>query len=309
MSPRSLVIVNPQSGRGAAGRRWRRLEARVREVLGPLEVERTRGPRDAERLAREAVRAGVERLVVAGGDGTWAEVASGLLGAGLGGYAQLGLLPMGTGSDLARSLGIPREPEAALATLAAGCARKVDAGRAHYTARDGTPRSSHFLNVASFGLSSRTVELARLAPSWVGGRAAFAFGSVGALLGGSSSRVVLRIDGETVLEGPSVLVAVANGRCFGGGMRVAPDASLDDGRFDVVQVAGIGAARLIAKLPKLYRGTLLSDPVTRFWRGACVEAESLDGPVPLEIDGEPLGALPLRIEILPGALQVIGSPA
>src|SRR6266850_6600559 len=140
---RTLVIVNPQSGGGATRRRWRALEPRVREALGALEIEHTRGARDAERLAREAVRAGVERVVVAGGDGTLAEVATGLLRAQLGHYAELAVLPMGTGCDFARTLGIPRDPDAALEVLRTGKARRIDVGHARYTGRSGAPADSY----------------------------------------------------------------------------------------------------------------------------------------------------------------------
>ena len=108
---RTLVIVNPQSHSGATGRRWPQIERELRAGLPEkFEVEHTRGPRDAERIAREGVRAGIERLVVAGGDGTVGEVATGVLGADLGARVEIGLLPLGTGRDLQRGLGLPREP-------------------------------------------------------------------------------------------------------------------------------------------------------------------------------------------------------
>ena len=117
MARRTLVIVNPHSRGGVTGRRWQALERRLREVLGALEVEPTRRARDAERIAREGVRAGIERLVVVGGDGTLGEVATGLLSAGLGGYAELGLLPLGTGGDFSRTLGVPADVEGALRSI------------------------------------------------------------------------------------------------------------------------------------------------------------------------------------------------
>ena len=137
---RTLVIVNPFSRDGATGRRFAGIERRLREVLGPLEVERTRGPRDAERLAREAVRAGVERLIVAGGDGTLSEVASGLLGAGLGAYARIGVLPFGTGGDFVKTLGIPRDLERAIACIAEGKVRRIDASRVTLRGEEGRAR-------------------------------------------------------------------------------------------------------------------------------------------------------------------------
>ena len=300
------MIVNPHSGGGATRRRWRKLEPRVREVLGAADIEHTEGARDAERLAREAVRAGIERVVIAGGDGTLAEVATGLLRAQLGHYAELAVLPMGTGCDFARTLGIPRDPIAALELLRTGKARRIDAGHARYTGKSGAPADSYFMNAASFGVSSLVVELAQRSARRLGGTAAFAVATVRALLTYQSARVALRVDGEPAGDDRYALVAAANGRHFGSGMRIAPDARVDDGWLDVVSVACASGLRLIPKLHKLYRGTLLDDPVVQFRRGRRIEADAAPGAVLLELDGEPVGALPAQIELLPGALSVVG---
>jgi diacylglycerol kinase (ATP) len=304
--PRTLVIVNPNSGAGTARRRWRKLEPRVREVLGAAEIEHTRAARDAERLAREAVRAGIERVVVAGGDGTFAEVATGLLRGQLGHYAEIALVPMGTGCDFARTLGVPRDPQGALEVLRTGKARRIDAGHARYAGKHGAPGDSYFVNAASFGVSSLVVELAQRSARRLGGRVAFALATVRALLTHQSARVTLRVDGELAADGEFALIAAANGRYFGSGMQIAPDARLDDGWLDVVSVAGASGLRLIPKLHKLYNGTLLGDPVVGFRRGRKIEADAAPGAVLLELDGEPAGALPAQIELLPGALSVIG---
>src|SRR5262249_51847530 len=158
MARRTLLILNPRSRNGATGRRAESLVARLRAALGPLEVECTRGPRDAERIAREAVRAGCDRLVVAGGDGTLSEVAAGPRGAGLGGCATIGLLPLGTGGDSLRTLGVPRNLDAAIACLREGKPRPLDAGRASFVDAAGRPAVAHFVNVASLGLSAHVVE-------------------------------------------------------------------------------------------------------------------------------------------------------
>jgi diacylglycerol kinase family enzyme len=105
-----------------------------------------------------------------------------------------------------------------------------------------------------------------------------------------------------------VLAAAANGRFFGAGMFIAPEARTDDGLFDLIGVAGLGRTQLLRKLPLIYRGAHLGDDAVRAWRGRCVEAEPLAGPVPVELDGEPLGRLPARFEMLPAALVLIGPP-
>jgi YegS/Rv2252/BmrU family lipid kinase len=285
------VIVNPQSRGGATGRRWADVERRLRNALGPLEIEATRGPRDAGRIAQEGVRTGVERLVVAGGDGTLAEVVTGLLAGGLGGDVQIGLLPLGTGGDFARTLGISRDLDGAIAALATGTPRVVDAGRVSFRDPSGREDRSWFLNATSFGVSGLVVELVNRAPKALGGRVSFLIGTLRAL---------------ARYRCPSVALAAANGQYFGGGMRVAPGARLDDGLLDVVVVPELGKARLLAKLPTIYRGEHLRDPATQLRRGRVLEAEASAGVARLDVDGEPLGTLPVRIEILPGALTLIG---
>jgi diacylglycerol kinase (ATP) len=301
------VIVNPRSRNGATGRRWTALQAGLRGTLGPFDVEHTRAPRDAERIAREGVRAGIERVIVAGGDGTVNEVVTGLLASELGGYAELGLLPLGTGGDFARSLGIPAGFDDAVALLAAGKARRIDAGRISYVDAASRTATAHFVNVASLGISGLIDQLVNRATKRFGGGASFLIGTIKAIARHRSQHVTLRVDGEVVHDGPLVLAAAANGRYFGGGMHIAPEARLDGGLFDIVLVPDLPKRKLLAKLPLLYSGKHLDDPVCRLLRGRVVEAEAAPGTVLLDVDGEALGSLPARMEVMPGALSVIGA--
>jgi YegS/Rv2252/BmrU family lipid kinase len=306
---RTLVIVNPVSRSGATGRRWRRVEPRLRDALGSLEVEFTRGARDAERIAREGVRSGVERLVVAGGDGTLNEVASGLLGADLGGYAQLGLLPLGTGGDFVRALGIPRDLDQALRCIADGKLRHVDAGQLDYRDDGGRPSRGWFVNVASVGIAALVEEITDRTSQVFGGTVAFAIGAVKAVLRYRSRPLRVRVDGELRFEGPVVVAAVANGHSFGGGMRVAPGALADDGLLDVVIQPARSKLALLAKLPGLYRGRHLADPEVHASRGSLIELDAEPDTLRLEADGDPRGTLPARIEVLPAALAFLGPVA
>jgi len=309
MAERTLVIVNPASGNGRTGRRWKGLADRVRAALGPFEVESTTAPRDAARIAREGVRAGIERVIVAGGDGTVNEVADGLLGAGLGGYAQIGLLPFGTGGDFARALGVPPRVEDALESLRGGRERRIDAGRLAHRAPSGAERISHFVNIASFGISGLVDELANRSTKRFGGTVSFLIATLNALARYRSGAVTLRVAGEIFHDGPLTFATAANGRYFGGGMHVAPEASLDDGLLDVVVVDGVARHRLVSKLPMLYAGTHLKDPIVRATRGRVIEADAPPGQTLLDVDGEALGSLPARIEVLPAALRFFGGGA
>jgi YegS/Rv2252/BmrU family lipid kinase len=301
------VIVNPRSRNGVTGRRWKALQARLSGALGPFDVEHTRAPRDAVRIAREGVRAGVERVIVAGGDGTVNEVVSGLLAAELGGYAELGVLPLGTGGDFARSLGIPRGLDDAIEVLAAGKARQIDAGRIRYLDTASRSASAYFVNVASLGISGLVDQLVNRATKRFGGGVSFLIGTIKAIARHRSEHVTLRVDGEVVHDAPLLLAAAANGRYFGGGMYISPEARLDDGLFDVVLISDLSKRRLLSKLPLIYSGKHLDDPDCRFLRGRVIEAEATPGAVLLDIDGEALGALPARMDVVPNALSVIGA--
>ncbi len=305
MSARTLVIANPASRGGAARRNLARVHEALRDAVGPLDLVHTASRGDAERLAREGVRSGVERIVVAGGDGTFSEVVTGLLGAGLGGYAELALLPLGTGGDLARTLGIPSDLGAALAAIPTAPPRMIDAGRLSYRTGD-RERVRYFANVASIGMSGLVTELVNQASKRFGGRFSFLSGTLRALARYRTQPVTLRVDGEVVHEGPLVLATAANGRYFGGGMRVAPEAIPDDGLLDVVAIPGFSKAKLLGKLPALYSGRYVGVAGVISHRGRVVEATTEAEGVYFEADGEPLGTLPLQVTVQPAAIRMLG---
>lgn len=307
MPASTLLILNPRAG--ASAKRFTRIEQHLRARIPDLEVARTRGPRDAERIAREGVRAGAERIVVAGGDGTLSEAVSGLLAADLGGHAQLGLLPLGSGCDFARGMGVPRDPRAAVDALIDGRSLRVDAGRIRYRGHGGEERVSYFLNEASFGLSGLVVDMVnRIGKRW-GPTVAFAAGAIVAIARHRPADVSIRVDDRVVHEGPIALTVAANGRYFGSGMMIAPDARLDDGAFDVVIGRHTPKPALLALLPRLYGGSHMEHPIVSVHRGLRIEAEARDGgEVLIDVDGEPLGRLPVEIELLPKAIALFGVP-
>ena len=305
MGRETLIILNPASRSGRAARLWPRIASRVRDAIGPAQVEETRAPRDAERLAAEAAAGGVERILVAGGDGTLSEVANGLLQAGLADRAHLGLLPFGTGGDLARGLGVPPRLEAALEVVVRGRVRRIDAGRLEYSDRQGQKDCRYFLNVASFGISGLVDELVNQAPKHLGGTLSFLLGTLQAIVRYRPECVSMRADGELFYRGRIVLVAAANGRTFGGGMQVAPDSMFDDGRLDLVLVEAMNIPQLLRALPRLYAGTHVSHRRVRSASVKCLEADAPAGRVWLDVDGEPLGTLPARFDVVPDAIGVL----
>lgn len=304
---RIWVIVNPAAGGGRAGREWPALATSLGAAGVAFAPCVTCGPGDAARCARAAVTAGATTIAVVGGDGTLNEVVDGCLALESEGRSTplptLALLPIGTGADFARGLGI-RSGAAALATLARGKERPIDAGRVAFFDAAGTERVRHFVNVADFGLGPATSEQTPRDHRRFG-TAAFLWGALVAIAGYAPVPARVEIDGVLAYEGPSSIVVVANGQRFGGGMRVAPKARLDDGLFDIVMLGAVTRrALLTGLLPRIYRGTHLRHPAVHLGRGAQVTVGAT-APFPLELDGEVVGFAPARFEVLPCALRVL----
>jgi len=304
------VIVNPRSQGGAAGRDWPHLADRIRRAV-PFEDAQTSAPGDATRLTREALRAGAERVVALGGDGTINEVMNGFFedGAPLAPDAALALLPYGTGGDFRRTLGLPTDFESAVAVLSRDRRRRIDVGRLDFTLRTGGKATRMFANIASFGVSGVVDRLVNQSSKRLGGKLSFFVASARATLAYENQRVRLRFDGSSdgAVDMTINVVAVANGRYFGGGMFIAPDAEVDDGVFDVVALGDLGLLELLRDSHRFYAGTHLSMDKVSHRRVRRIDAEPVSPSqvVELDVDGETPGILPATFTVVPRALTVV----
>lgn len=302
------VVVNRVAGGGRLVPAWPRLAAKLERQFGPLDVRTTEAPGDGTRLTLELARAGSTLIIAAGGDGTLNEVAEGLLRSGA--DIPVGVIPAGTGHDFTRSFGFGRDLDAAVAAICSGNRRRIDAGRVTYTTDDGRTATRHFLNVASIGASGNIVRAVNSAV--VGkkrsGKALFYFHTLREMLRYRPQQVRVHLaDGQSV-ELTTALVAIANGRFFGGGMNVTPGAALDDGLFDVLLYEAPGKLQMVSDFNRIYRGTHVDLPRVAMHRAAWIEVEPADAApenaAVLEIDGESPGRIRARFEILPQALTL-----
>ena len=307
VSPRTLLIVNPASRAGANGRSFPRLEPRIRAALGPLEIEWTKHRGHAADLVQKAA-ANIDRVLVAGGDGTAHEVASGLLASGEGGRIELGLLPLGTGGDLMRTLELPRRLEGALDRIRGGHCRPLDAARIRYHDPEGAEREGWLVNEISAGFAGQVAAAVDRGGKWLGATGSFLVATLRTIVSYPPMAARVRVDDAVVHEGEMVLATASNGRFFGGGMQVAPAARADDGVLDCIVVPRLSRRELLQKLPRLYAGTHVEVPGVVAVKGRCIEIEPVGGRVPFEVDGEALGQLPLRAEVVPNALNIVGAP-
>lgn len=302
---RTFVVVNPASAAGATGRRWDRIARHLSRAIGSFDHAFTEGPQHATALTRAALEDGVELVVAVGGDGTLNEVAGGFFDGRrpVAPGARLGIIPHGTGSDLARAVGLGTTIEDACARLSGRDARVIDVGHARFTGHDGQEAQRVFLNECSFGCGGAVAHAITPGAKRLGGKPAFMLATVRTLLWYQEQAVTVAVDDGAPEPMTITNYAVCNGQYFGGGMRVAPDARLDDGRLDVTVWTGFGLADFVLKRRALYDGTHRREPGTRILGATTVTATSPER-VLLELDGEGVGRLPAVIGILPGALRL-----
>jgi len=307
-SKRHVLIVNPQSQGGALGRRWPELSTSIRRQLGSFEEMRTKGPGDATLLTRDAIRSGADVVVAIGGDGTINEVVNGFFDDGepINPDAAMGVLPFGSGGDFRKTIAVPKDLDQAAHRLANGHPKRIDVGRLDYTTSSGDLASRMFVNIASFGLSGLVDQFVNDSSKRLGGTLSFLTASARASLQYENQRVRLTFDDNEPIDTIIKVCAVANGRYFGGGMYIAPEASLDDGLFDVVSVGDVSRWELLTSGHRLYRGTHLTLDKVSHRRARRVVAEPLSsGEVLLDVDGEVPGKLPATFTNLHKALAVV----
>jgi len=273
------VVLNPAAGRGAGRRMRARLEAASRQMLTrpglpiALRIVETTAVRGAEDLACEAIGMGADLVIAAGGDGTLNGVINGVGRAGV----TVGLIPLGTGNDFARGLGLPRTVEGALAVIAEGRVRSLDVGLC---------RSRRFINVAGCGFDAAVAERINRGLRSVSGTTAYVASVLATLMLFRPADVTVSVDGVQT-RGPTMMCAIANGTGYGGGMRIAPDARLDDGLFDVCVIGACTRMEFMRSLPLVFRGA------------------HVDPPLPVLVDGELAGRTPARFVMEPAGVRFV----
>jgi diacylglycerol kinase (ATP) len=287
------LVVNPTSGKGKGGRVRDSVAARLRAGGATVTVLEGADAVTSRALCDAAVADGTDALVALGGDGMVNLALQSVAGTD----TPLGIIPAGTGNDLAAHLGLPqKDPLAAADVVVAGNVVRVDAVRAG---------DKWFGCILGAGFDSACNERANRL-RWPHGNARYVVSLLATLPTFKPVRLSMRLDGEP-WEIDAMLVAVANARSYGGGMRIAADADIADGLLDVVVVGAMSKMSLLKAFPRVYKGTHLSDPRVSVRRARVVVVESPG--VVAYADGERFGELPVTCESVPGALRALVPPA
>ncbi len=283
------LIANPSAGGGRTGRALHGVELTLTRLGLEHHTELTRSLEHARELAADAAAAG-EVAVAFGGDGLIGAVAGALRHTD----AVLGVLPGGRGNDFARALGIPLDPVAACEVLAQGAVREVDLG---------IVGSRTFIGIASCGFDSDANRIAN-ETRVVRGNLVYAYGAIRALLSWRPAQFEVIIDGDASRRVTGYTIAAANSMAYGGGMLLAPEASLEDGMLDVVIVGDVPKLRFLRLLPTVFKGTHTRQPNVQVLRAAEVKI-SADRPFTMFADGDPIAELPVAVSVIPSAVRVI----
>ena len=301
-----FVIVNPESANGKTGKKWPKIyDVLKNKISAPLEYAITERPAHALELAKRGIQKGYNAFVAVGGDGTVNEVVNGLMkeNKSFPQGVKIGIISHGTGKDLIKTLGIPVDVESAAMVIADGYTKKFDLGEATFTDHDGKQCKRFFLNVGDLGFSAAVVERVNSNSKAFGGFISYLSGLFSTLITFRNKRITLAIDDYYSEERIVNSVNVANGKYFGGGMCIAPEAKADDGIFEIAVVGDITRRNVIANVGKLYRGTLASHPLVDYYRGNKVKVESSQR-VLIDLDGEQLGTLPVTFMIKQKAIEI-----
>ena len=294
----SVVIVNPSSAGGTTGEAWPQIASDLRSQFGSFRAVFTKHRGDAAALASEAARKGAKFIIACGGDGTISEVANGILSSGK--DAELGILPSGTGGDFRRTLEIPSRTRDAARILRTGRSARIDVGRVSYSDHNGNDATRYFVGVASCGMSTKVIERVKT------DEVSFVSALLKTAMRNAPVRLLVQLDDSHERHLVVSNLCIANARYFGGGMKIAPDAKLTDGKLDIVSIGDLSAMKIFTSAPRVYTGSHLSMPEVShaLARKITVRASDRNVEVALEVDGELPGKLPATFQIVPEALRV-----
>jgi len=301
-----FAVVNPCSGNGKAGKKWPAVKKILEEYFGEFEFAMTEREGHGEDIARGAISRGHDLIISIGGDGTNNEVLNGFFKDGriINPEAVFSVIGTGTGGDFVRTLGFPRDAEECVRRVATGSIIHSDIGKITFIDHSGNEKSRYFLNIASFGMSGLADQKVNSTSKFLGARISFLLGSLRAFLEYKNQFVSLRVDNGPEEKMLINNIAVANGCFFGGGMRVAPLAKVDDGLFDIVVMGRLTTVLILKNIKKIYKGTHGQLDEVTMMKGKRVRAESSEE-VLIDLDGEQPGKLPATFEVVPLAIPIL----
>jgi len=300
------IIVNPVSANKTTAREWPLCEKALSDAGFEFEAVLTEYPGHASELARKALKLGYKTIMSVGGDGTMNEVVNGFFDNGrlIDENSRLVVFSRGTGCDFVRTLGINKNIEGLLAILKRNREKQIDVGRLSLVSAEGNMSVKYFLNIADIGIGAETANRVNKHSKRLSGFLSFLLGTLSTVVLYKNKNFEVVIDDNIHLNGIMNSVIVANGKYFGGGMMVAPDAVMDDGVFDVIILGNLSKPDIIKSFPLIYKGKHMNHPKLKYYRGSKVKVTS-GGKGLIEVDGEIPGRADAVFELMPKAMKIL----
>lgn len=292
--PKTVVIRNEKSGRSRLANTWPEIHYDLQSKIGNFDYWQTAHHGHATELAKQAIDQGFERIIAVGGDGTITQTANGLIGHDV----TFGVIPSGTGNDLCRTLGMGASPEKAVAAIAQGKTTQMDVGHWQTNQAEG-----YFLNIAGMGFDAAVADRINQGFRNLRGTAAYLAAVLATLRSYRPKELQLTLDGQIIQE-EIMLAAIANARCYGGGMQVAPMASISDSMLDIILVKRLSKLSFLKAFPTVFKGAHIGHPAVETYRARTIRLDP-QGTSPFLIDGELTPCQWAEIQILPAALKII----
>jgi diacylglycerol kinase (ATP) len=303
---KTIVIANPMARHGFVGDNWPELSAKIRDALGPVELQLTDSRGDGLRIGQEAMARGARTVISFGGDGTHSEIVDAIMQSELNKEVSMGILHAGTGGDFRRMIPGAEELESACGVIRNKPAVPIDIGWVQYVHDEGHTEGRFFLNITSMGMGGLVDRHVAASKSKSSGKAKYFKAVLRANMQYKPARIRLTIDGKDEGEHDISNICVCNGRWAGGSMMFAPEARLADGMFDVILIRATSTLRGLPVMAGLYKGTHVRSPLVTTYRGQHVKVDMLENTAWMDIDGEAPGVGPAEFRIHEQALRVIG---
>jgi YegS/Rv2252/BmrU family lipid kinase len=303
------VIINPASGGGKTGKRLDEiLNYLDRYFTNKYSLCVTQKPLEASVSAKQAIRDGCELIIAVGGDGTIQETVNGFFADGLliNPDCHLGIVNCGTGQGFARSLGLPPGLDQQLDIISNGKSRAIDIGKIVFSTENGEQKERYFVNECQAGIGGEVVKSVQSKHKRLGGRLAFGLSSLSKIFSYPNRLITVEIDKKPGITQRFIGVVMANGNSMAGGMSLTPGAIVDDSLLDILLIMGQSIPQRLWNFPRIYSGKHIDLPKFNCCRGKSIKLYSME-PVLVEADGELLGFLPCKVEVLPAAIKVKSS--
>jgi len=305
MGKKIYAIVNPVSANGSTGKEWPIFEKAIKASGINLDYIYTEYPMHAKSLAQEALKAGYEIILSVGGDGTMNEVLNGFFHEGelINENASLAIFSRGTGCDTIRTIGIGKNVNSIIEVLKNEKSQSLDVGLAEFIEYGGNKTQRYFLNVSDVGIGGETTYRVNKNSKALKGFLSFLVGALTAMISYTNKDFEITIDNITIKDRLNSII-VANGKYFGGGMKIAPMAEMNDGYFDIIIIGNISKFDFLINFPKIYKGDHMSHPKLMHYKGKEIRVNAKQKAL-IEVDGEQPGIIEAKFNILPNKIKVL----